>query len=127
MNQPVTDLSPTIMDLPSIVLLLYERIQQPLQENGQPANLFVRYLRRKAERGLAVIYAVGAQHASKTEQHRPQRTVSLTLDEQALDGAHIRFSRCAIEQAPLTLLPSCTLEATTLGLSVKAFPADSHL
>jgi len=127
MNQPVTDLSPTIMDLPSIVLLLYERIQQPLQENGQPANLFVRYLRRKAERGLAVIYAVGAQHASKTEQHRPQRTVSLTLDEQALDGARIRFSRSAIEQASLTLLPSGVLEATTLGLSVQAFPADNHL
>jgi hypothetical protein len=127
MNQPVTDLSPTIMDLPSIVLRLYERVQQPLQENGQPANLFVRYLRRKAERGLAVIYAVDAQHTRRTEQHRPQRTVSLTLDEQALDGAHIRFSQSAIEQVPLTLLPSGVLAAPPLGLSVQAFPADSHL
>jgi hypothetical protein len=125
-TQPGTQ--PSIIDLPSIVLQLYERAQQPLSVAGTAQiGLFVRYLRRKAERGLAVIYAVDNIRRAHTAHSHTQRTVSLTLDEQALDGARIRFSLEDVQQAALTILPSGVLEASTLGLSVQAFPADSHL
>ncbi len=130
MNQPATELHLTIMDLPSVVLHLYARAQQPLQENNEPVGLFVRYLRRKAERGLVVIYAVdtlNASHKKHDHDSTTQRTISLALDEQALDEARIRFTQAAIEDAPLTIQPTGVLEADMLGLSVQAFPADSHL
>ncbi len=89
----------------------------------------MRYLRRKPERGLAVIYSVDeirtSGKASRTND--PNRSVSLTLDEQALDGAHILFTASQAQQAPLAVLPAGVLRVDDLGLSVQAFPADSSL
>jgi hypothetical protein len=51
----------------------------------------------------------------------------LTLDEKALDGAHIRFSTAQAQQAKLEIQPSGVLSADDLGLSVQAFPADASL
>lgn len=119
----------SILELPSIVTLLFERTHRPLLPGAQgPLGLFVRYLRRKPARGLAVIYSVdevkrvGSRHAND-----PNRAVSLTLDEKALDGAHIRFSAADAQQAPVEVQPSGVLRAEDLGLSVQAFPADSSL
>ncbi|HEV2582291.1 MAG TPA: phosphotransferase [Ktedonobacteraceae bacterium] len=119
----------SIVDLPGIVAGLFERAQRPLlAEPGKQAGLFVRYLRRKPARGLAVIYAVdeigrrAADHA-----HNPHRSVSLTLDEKALDGARIRFHAGEARQASLEVQASGVLRAEALGLSVQAFPADDGL
>lgn len=126
MNQPTTQTHPSIIDLPTIILGLYERAQKPLSTEipGQ-VGLFVRYLRRKAERGLAVIYSVDSIRSRHTTHAK--RSVSLTLDEKALEGARIRFTMDDVRQAVLEVLPSGVLEASALGLSVQAFPADSHL
>jgi len=120
----------SILELPSIVTLLFERTHRSLLPGAQgPLGLFVRYLRRKPARGLAVIYSVdevkrvgSAGHASD-----PNRSVSLTLDEKALEGAHIRFSSTDAQQASVEVQPSGVLRAENLGLSVQAFPADSSL
>ena len=120
----------SIMELPSILTLLFERAQRPLlAEAHGPIGLFVRYLRRKPERGLAVIYSVDEiRTAGKaTRTNDPNRSVSLTLDEQALAGAHILFTASQAEQAPLTVQPTGVLRVDDLGLSVQAFPADSSL
>ncbi|HZU67923.1 MAG TPA: phosphotransferase [Ktedonobacteraceae bacterium] len=119
----------SIIDLPGIVISLFERAHQPLSsEPGKQVGLFVRYLRRKPARGLAVIYAVdkpGYRGAGHTQD--PQRLVSLTLDEKALDGAYIRFDRGEAQEAALEVQPSGVLRAEELGLSVQAFPADNGL
>lgn len=123
-----TELS--ILDLPSIVTLLFERAQRPLLVEAQgPIGLFVRYLRRKPERGLAVIYSVDEQRkrGKHTHANDPNRAVSLTLDEQALQGAHIRFSAAQAQAASLEVQPSGVLRSEDLGLSVQAFPADAGL
>jgi len=120
----------SIMELPSILTLLFERAQRPLlaEANG-PIGLFVRYLRRKPERGLAVIYSVDEIRTTGKATHTndPDRSVSLTLDEQALNGAHILFSASQAKQAPLVVQPTGVLRVDDLGLSVQAFPADSSL
>ena len=118
----------SIMQLPSILTLLFERAQRPLLAEAQgPIGLFVRYLRRKPERGLAVIYSVDEIRTSgqATRTNDPNRSVSLTLDEQALQGAHILFTASQAQQAPLTVQPAGVLRVENLGLSVQAFPADS--
>src|SRR5437868_11594299 len=101
MSSKTQDAGLSILDLPNIVTLLFERAHRPLLPGAKgPLGLFVRYLRRKPARGLAVIYSVdeikrvgGGGHASD-----PNRSVSLTLDEKALDGAHIRFSAAEAQQ-----------------------------
>ncbi len=120
----------SIMELPSILTLLFERAQRPLlAEAHGPIGLFVRYLRRKPERGLAVIYSVDEiRPAGKaTRTNDPNHSVSLTLDEQALSGAHILFTASQAQQAPLAVQPTGVLRVDDLGLSVQAFPADSSL
>ncbi|MHB8597143.1 MAG: phosphotransferase [Ktedonobacteraceae bacterium] len=120
----------SIMELPAILALLFERAQRPLLADAQePIGLFVRYLRRKPERGLAVIYSVDEIRTSEkaTRTNDPNRSVSLTLDEQALNGAHILFSASQAQQAPLVIQPTGVLRVDDLGLSVQAFPADSSL
>lgn len=120
----------SIMQLPSILTLLFKRAQRPLLAEAQgPIGLFVRYLRRKPERGLAVIYSVDEIRTSgkATRTNDPNRSVSLTLDEQALQGAHILFTASQAQQAPLTIQPAGVLRVEDLGLSVQAFPADSSL
>src|SRR5205085_4862013 len=64
----------------------------------------------------------GSGHAND-----PNRSVSLTLDEKALDGAHIRFSAADAQQAAVEVQASGVLRAEDLGLSVQAFPADGSL
>lgn len=125
-NDPGASLS--ILDLPGIVTLLYARAQRPLLPGAQrPPGLFVRYLRRKAGRGLAVIYHVDEPGGRKAHSHDPDRSVSLTLDEEALAGAHIRFSEQQASQGPLEVQASGVLRAPEIGLSVQAFPADNSL
>jgi Phosphotransferase enzyme family len=125
-NTPV-DASLSILGLPAVLTDLFERAQRPLLPGSQgPLGLFVRYLRRKSGRGLAVIYAVDKLNA-KVHAHDPKRAVSLTLDEQALDGAHIRFTAAQAHAAPVEVQPSGVLRANTLGISVQAFPADAGL
>lgn len=123
----LTNLS--ILELPSVLTHLYERAQRPLLPGSQgPLGLFVRYLRRKPQRGLAVIYTVDEVSSShKARSNNPNRSVSLTIDEPALDGARIRFSEVQAEQAPLDVLPSGVLSVPDLSLSVQTFPADTHL
>ena len=101
MNQRITDTNLSILELPSILTHLFERAHRPLLPGAQgPLGLFVRYLRRKPGRGLAVIYSVDEirRAGRKTHTNDPNRAVSLTLDEQALEGAHIRFSAAQAEQ-----------------------------
>ncbi len=122
----------SIMELPTIVTHLFERAQRPLLPEAHGAiGLFVRYLRRKPARGLAVIYHAdeiqrsgrqAAQHAND-----PHRSVSLTLDEKALEGAHILFSTAQAQQAPVEVESSGVLRVEDLGISVQAFPADDGL
>jgi hypothetical protein len=119
----------SIADLPSVLVHLFERAQRPLLPGSQeqPA-LFVRYLRRKPGRGLALIYSV-AERGSSAQPHAADsnRSVSLTLDESALDGRHLRFTAAQVEQAPLEIHPSGVLRLREVGLSVQAYPADGGL
>ncbi len=129
MNHPVTDAHLSIMDLPSVLTQLFERAQRPLLPDiqGEP-GLFVRYLRRKPGRGLAVIYTADQVNTShKARVNDPNRAVSLTLDEQALSGAQIRFNAQQAYQAPLEVLPSGVLHVPQLGIAVQKFPADASL
>jgi Phosphotransferase enzyme family len=119
----------SILDLPDIVTLLYQRADKHLLPDAQATpGLFVRYLRRKPARGLAIIYTVDELgRANKSHSTDPNRSVSLTLDEQALDGARIRFTKTQAQLAPLKVQESGVLRADDIGLSVQAFPADSSL
>lgn len=119
----------SIIGLPAVVTNLFERAHRPLLAGTQePLGLFVRYLRRKPARGLAVIYAVDRRNSShNVRANDPKRAVSLTLDEQALDGAHIRFTTTEVDNAALEVQQSGVLRAESLGLSVQAFPADGGL
>jgi hypothetical protein len=129
MNAPDVETNLSILDLPNVVMLLYQRADRPLLPGAQnPPGLFVRYLRRKPARGLAVVYTVDESgHANKVHSNDPNRSVSLTLDEQALDGAHIRFTESQAREAPLEVQESGVLRVKDIGLSVQAFPADSSL
>src|SRR5947209_8940843 len=105
-----TDKGVTILDLPSIITLVFEHAQKLLLPDAQgPVGLFVRYLRRKPRRGLAVIYSVDElrrdQERSKhARAGDPRRSVSLTLDEIALEGAHISFNETQVQQTPVEVL-----------------------
>src|SRR5258708_27038700 len=127
MSTPGGSLS--ILDLPGIVTLFYERVHRSLLPGAQkPLGLFVRYLRRKPARGLAVIYTVDeVRRGGKAHSNDPNRSVSLTLNEQALDGAHIRFTSAPAREAPLEVQAMGVLSVKDIGLSVQAFPADASL
>jgi hypothetical protein len=125
----------SIEELPGVVTDLFARAGQPLLPQAQgPVGLFVRYLRRKPERGLAVIYMVDevrSQHNARA--NNPLQSVSLTLDEKALEGARIRFNASDVQQADIALRPGVdgrqqgVLHLADLGLSVQAFPVDPGL
>lgn len=127
-DHPV-ETSASIIDLPGIVVNLFDRAHRPLlPDPGKQAGLFVRYLRRKPARGLAVIYAVDELGRRSTgHAHDPRRSVSLTLDEKVLDGVHIRFRVSEAQEAALEVQASGVLRAERLGMSVQAFPADDGL
>ncbi len=119
----------SILDLPAIVTMLYQRADQHLLPDAQATpGLFVRYLRRKPARGLAIIYSVDELgHTNKSHSNDPNRSVSLTLDEQALEGARIRFTKAEAQAVDIEVQRSGVLRADNIGLSVQAFPADSNL
>ncbi|HEX6484343.1 MAG TPA: aminoglycoside phosphotransferase family protein [Ktedonobacteraceae bacterium] len=129
MSQDARDTPVSIEELPTIVKLLFEHTHRPLLPGAQkPLGLFVRYLRRKPGRGLAVIYNVDEiGNADRLAARDPYRAVSLTLDEKALDGPHICFSQEQAQEATLEVQPSGVLCAREIGLSVQAFPADGSL
>ncbi len=130
MNNNTSSTSLSIQELPAILIHMFARADQPLLAGAQePLGLFVRYLRRKPGRGLAVIYNVDTLRANghRPTSNDPHKTVSLTLNEEALLGAHIRFTREQAQQAPLDIQPSGVVSASEIGLSVQAFPADSGL
>jgi hypothetical protein len=129
MSTPSANTGVSILDLPTVLTLLFERAGRPLLPGAASTpGLFVRYLRRKPARGLAVIYAVDEIGKRKSERARdPHRSVSLTLDEQALDGATIQFSEAQARETPLEVQPTGVLRAEAIGLSVQAFPADNGL
>jgi hypothetical protein len=126
-----SDSSLSIVELPAVLTALFARARLPLLSGSrEPLGLFVRYLRRKPARGLAVIYAIDELRSKPSHQkvaNAPNRSVSLTLDEQALNGAHIRFSTQQAQQAALEVQPSGVIRVADLGLSVQAFPADNGL
>src|SRR5690348_2876293 len=94
MSTTPTETNLSIIELPAVVKDLFDRAHRPLlPEATGPLGLFVRYLRRKPNRGLAVIYSVDEIRSShKGRNNDPNRSVSLTLDEQALEGPRIRFA-----------------------------------
>jgi hypothetical protein len=129
MDHAVTDTPLSIMDLPTVLTQLFERAQRPLLPDiqGTP-GLFVRYLRRKPGRGLAVIYTVDEINTPhKARVNDPNRAVSLTLDEQALNGAQILFNAQQTHQAPLEIMSMGVLHIQSLGIAVQKFPADASL
>lgn len=120
----------SILELPSMVKEIFERAQHPLlPEAAGPVDLFVRYLRRKPGRGLAVIYHVDETRRSgaRLHAHDPGRAVSLTVSEAALEGTHMRFAAAQAQQALLETLPSGVLYLKDWEVSVQAFPADASL
>ncbi len=132
MNTANTDTNVSILELPALLTRLFERAERPLlSESEGQTGLFIRYLRRKPARGLAVIYMVDeirpTGSRTKTQGKHVSRSVSLTLDEKALNGAAIRFNASQVEQATLEVLPSGVLQTAELGLAVQAFPADNAL
>src|SRR6267378_1654071 len=119
----------SIQELPSVVVQLFERAPQPLLPGVQgQLGLFVRYLRRKPGRGLAVICNAGALNAPRgTRGSAPKRWVSVTLGEGALAGTQIRFAARQAQKAALEVQPPGILQFADLGLLVQAFPADNGL
>src|SRR5438046_1782186 len=118
-----------IQELPSVVVQLFERARQPLLPGTQGQHgLFVRYLRRKPGRGLAVVYNASPLNSSRGDRSRtPERWVSLTLGEAALAGTQIRFAARQAQEAALEAQPPGVLRVPDLDLVVQAFPADDGL
>lgn len=118
----------TIQELPLVIRDLFKLTHHELLPGSQrPSDLFVRYLRRKAGRGLAVIYdacELLPRHQRKTAVHR---AISLTLDEQALAGSSIRITPEQARNAVLEQTSSGILQAIDLGMALQAFPADGGL
>ncbi len=129
MGQDDRHASLSIVNISSVVMHLFERVGHPLTTDAKmPATLFVRYLRRKPGRGLAIIYNVDVMKQSKQKPiHDLNHSLSMTLDEQVLEGAHIRFTQAQAQATDVLLQPSGALRAESLGLSVQAFPADDGL
>src|SRR5260370_15489292 len=66
MSQNTSNTDVSILELPNMVRLIFERAQRSLlPEASGPVGLFVRYLRRKPKRGLAVIYHADELQASR--------------------------------------------------------------
>src|SRR5918911_1256885 len=137
MNVQDPDARLSMPDLLSTATSLFERVHGPLLLGSQrPQGLSVRYVRRKPGRRLAVIYDVYAlpaggrpRVAPRARPGRHTRAMSLTLDEQALDGTRISLSAREVQQAPVEVevQPAGVVRVSELGLCVQAFPADGGL
>jgi hypothetical protein len=120
----------SIIELPSVVAALCERAGLALLPGVPgPIALFIRYLRRKPGRGLAIVYSVDEQSRGNKyfRADTLNRSVSLTLAETALEGARLRLQRAQVQQAALTLQSPGTIHSNELGISVQVFPADDKL
>ncbi|HEY0754713.1 MAG TPA: phosphotransferase [Ktedonobacteraceae bacterium] len=118
----------TIQDLPQIVHELFAFTRHELLPGStRPADLFVRYLRRKPGRGLAVIYDASERLPRQQRSAAVHRAISLTLGEQALAGSSIRITAAQAHATALTQDPAGMVQAPELDLSLQAFPADSSL
>lgn len=127
-EQHTGDMQVTIEDLPQIVYKLFTRSGHELLPGAQrPAELFVRYLRRKPARGLAVIYDASERLPRQQRAAATHRAISLTLGEQALDGSSILITPALAHTTPLAQNPAGIIQAPELGMALQAFPADSNL
>lgn len=127
-EQPAHASHITIQALPDVVRTILARShQQPLPDTAQPWELFVRYLRRKPERGLAVIYDACEIRSRSQRPSAAHRTVSLTLAESALIGSTIRLTSPQIQHTSLTTSATGLVQVGELGLALQTFPADSDL
>src|SRR5216683_3777087 len=118
----------TIQNLPLIVHDLFARAQHELVPGAtRPAELFVRYLRRKPGRGLAVIYDASERLPRRQRATAIHRAISLTLGEQALAGSSIRITSTQAQQAALAPHSAGIVQAPELDIALQAFPADSSL
>src|SRR5437899_4249979 len=118
-----------IQELPSVVVQLFERARQPLLPGTEGQHgLFLRYLRRKPGRGLAVVYTASPLNSSRgTRSRTPERWVSLTLGEAALAGTQIRFAARQAQEAALEAQPAGVLRIPDVGVVGQASPADDGL
>jgi len=107
-----------------LFLLTHQELVPGAQQTPQ---LFVRYLRRKAGRGLAVIYDACESLPRRRRASAPHRVISLTLEEQALAGSAIRVTAEQARNAVLEQTAEGIVQARDLGLALQAFPADSAL
>lgn len=127
-DQPVNGSPLTIQDLPQLVQELFARAHYELvSDTRQPADLFVRYLRRKAGRGLAIIYEIRERPHTSRCTSSGRQTISLTLDEQALVGSSIRITPEQARNAPLEQYTPGIVKTATIGMALQAFPADDAL
>ncbi|GAC1580391.1 MAG: hypothetical protein NVS4B1_13750 [Ktedonobacteraceae bacterium] len=130
MSQDDTHASLSIMNISTVVTDLFTRAGLPLTggDTKTPARLFVHYLRRKPGRGLAIIYDVDTEKAGKKKRvHDLNHSLSLTIDEQVLEGSRIRFTEAQARHVAVVIQPSGALRAETLGLSAQVFPTDDRL
>ena len=109
--------------------------RRPAPRTGAPAisgvqrqlSLFVRYLRSKPGRGLAIIYNAGALNGSRGKRTNIlDRWVTVTLPEALLAGTRVRFSARQVQEAALGV-PRPGILTTDGGLVVQVFPADHGL
>ncbi|HEX7735941.1 MAG TPA: phosphotransferase [Ktedonobacteraceae bacterium] len=118
----------TIQDLPQIVRELFARTRHELLPGAtRPADLFVRYLRRKPGRGLAVIYDASERLPHQQRSSAVHRAISLTLGEQALAGSSIRITSAQARATSLEQASGGIVQSPELDLALQAFPADSSL
>ncbi len=118
----------TIQELPLVVRDLFRLAHHELLPGTrQPAELFVRYLRRKSGRGLAVIYDACELLPRRRRKSAVHRAISLTLDEQALAGSAIRITPEQARNAVLAQTSGGIVQAIDLGMALQAFPADNGL
>src|SRR6266571_4450926 len=86
----------SIPELPAIVLRLLERAPGCSFPGIQGrSGLFVRYLRRKPGRGLAIVYQAGSGPSVL------DRSVTVTIGEPALAGTRIGLRARELDQARL--------------------------
>src|ERR1051325_5642537 len=88
----------SIANLPAIILGLLERAPgRSLHEAQGNSGLFVRYLRRKPGRGLAIVYQAGNGGSASG------RSVTVTIGEPALVGTRLGLRARQLEEASLEL------------------------
>ena len=128
MIQQESRVTVAIRDLPAIVVKLLERAPPQLFSgvHGQ-LNLFVRYMRSKPGRGLAITYSAGTLNGPRAKRTNiSDRLVTVSLPEALPAGTQIRFPARPFQDAALEV-PEPGILTTDAGLVVQVFPADHGL